>query len=67
VRAAACVDVHIEQQLLLLLLMSTAVAAGLTGIATVGIARMWLTQIAAECCSYSIVSAVVVVVGMVIN
>jgi hypothetical protein len=63
--AAACVDVHVEQ-LLTLMLMSTAVAAGPTGIATAGIARMLLTQIAGS--SYSIVSAVVVVVvGMVIN
>ena len=41
--AAACVDVHVEQ---LLTLMSTAVAAGPTGIATAGIARLLLTQIA---------------------
>ena len=34
---AACVDVHVEQ-LLMLMLMSTAVAAGPTGIATAGIA-----------------------------
>ena len=61
---AACVDIHVE--LLLLLLVSTAVAAGATGIATAGIARLPLTQIAG--CSYSIVSAVVVfLVGMVIN
>jgi len=43
--AAACVDVHVEQ-LLMLMLMPTAVAAGPTGIATAGIARMLLTQIA---------------------
>jgi hypothetical protein len=59
--AAACVDVHAEQ---LLMLMPTAVAAGPTGIATAGIARLLLTHIAGS----SIVSAVVVVVvGMVIN
>ena len=62
--AAACVDVHVEQ--LLLMLMPTAVAAGPTGIATAGIARLLLTQIAG--CPYSTVSAVVVVVvGVVIN
>ena len=62
--AAACVDVRVEQ--LLLMLMSTAVAAGPTGIATAGIARLLLTHIAG--CSSSTVSAVVVVViGMVIN
>jgi len=61
--AAACVGVHVEQ---LLMLMSTAVAAGPTGIATAGIARLLLTHIAGW--SYSIVSAVVVVVvGLVIN
>ena len=53
--AAACVDVHV--QLLLLMLMSTAVAAGPTGIVTAGIARLLLTQTAG--CSYSTVSAVV--------
>ena len=58
--AAACVDVHVEQ--LLLMLMSIAVAAGPTGIATAGIARMLLTQTAGS--SYS---AVGVVVGVVIN
>ena len=42
--AAACVDVHVEQ--LLMMMMSTAVAAGPTGIATAGIARPLLTQIA---------------------
>ena len=48
------------------MLMSTAVAAGPTGIATAGIARMRLTRIAGS--SHSTVSAVVVVVvGMVIN
>jgi len=62
--AAACVDVHVEQ--LLLMLMSTAVAAGPTGIATAGIARMLLTQTAG--CSCSTASAVPgVVVGVVIN
>ena len=61
--AAACVDVHVEQ--LLLMLMSTAVAAGPTGIATAGVARLLLTQMGCPC---SIVSAVVVVVvGMVVN
>jgi hypothetical protein len=53
--AAACVDVHVEQ--LLLMLMSTAADAGPTGIATAGIARLLLTQTAG--CSYSTVSAVV--------
>lgn len=62
--AAACVDVHVEQ---LLMLMPTAVAAGSTGIATAGIARVLLTQIAGGSCSIVSAVVVVVVVGMVIN
>jgi len=60
---AACVDVHVEP--LWLMLMSTAVAAGPTGIATAGVARSLLVQMVGGDLSLAIAS--VVVIGLMIG